>query len=183
MLLEGRFPVSASAQDVWDFFLNIDQLVSCLPGVEMAEQRPDGSYYGILKSKVGPVRASFETVATLLETDAPTHMVLRAEGKEGRTGSTMRANLTLDISPRADESPSCDVSYSVDMMVAGRLAQFGQGVIRQTSAALLEEFARNIRGRFLENDGESDGEVQEFNVLGSVARRQWRRFTGRSSDS
>lgn len=145
MILEGKIDVRAAATTTWDFLLDIDQFTSCLPGVEEVTQIDDQTFRGTLAASVGPISGRFSFRAAVVESRPPREMLVRMEGTDSVTKSSVNSDLTMTLNERKENLT--DISYRADVDVKGRLAILGDMVLRATANLLLEEFSRRLRER------------------------------------
>jgi carbon monoxide dehydrogenase subunit G len=138
MIIEDKFVISAPIRQVWDYFLDIPGLSGCVPGADRVEQVDDSSFTGNLVVKVGPIKTNFSGKATLTELEPPHRLTARAQGKDKNTASMVSATFTAALTEV--EPDQTEVAYKVDVVIRGRLAQFGQGVIRETSKQITRVF-------------------------------------------
>jgi len=151
MHLEGDFTVAAPAARLWDLLWDLEALANCVPGCEGAQQLDEKTYTGIVRARVGPIHARFNTRVTMLEVVPPHRITLRAEGQDDRTASQVRARVEMRLTPLGEASTRA--SYTAEVTIVGRLGQFGDGIIRETAALLLEQFSRNVQAH-LEGSGD-----------------------------
>lgn len=152
MIFEGKIGVGVPASKAWDFLIDINQFSSCLPGLEKVTQVNDQTFDGVIGASVGPISGKFSFRATIVESSPPSLMVVRTEGTDSVTKSTMSGDLNLILAePEANRT---ELSYRANVAIKGRLAILGDMVLRATATLLLEEFARRLRRR-LEGDASS----------------------------
>lgn len=147
MIIQDKFEIPSSVEEVWDFFLDIPKVSTCIPGVEKVEQVDDHTFIGSLSVRVGPIAAKFDGKATITELEPPYRLVARAEGTDKRTSSTVSAIFTADLSPTA--SQGTEVNYHIDVTIRGRLGSFGQGVIQQTAKQIAQSFAACVQEQLM----------------------------------
>lgn len=150
MIFEGKIEVGVPAAKAWVFLIDINQFASCMPGLEKVTQLDDRTFDGIIGAKVGPISGKFTFRSTIVESRPPTALVVRTEGKDSVTGSSMSANVTLTL--RQPIESHTELGYQATVEVKGRLAILGDMVLRATAALMLEEFAQRMRKR-LEGEG------------------------------
>lgn len=167
MIIEERFIISAPIQQVWDFFLDIPRVSQCVPGVQQVDQVADQTFSGSLGVKVGPIKANFSGQATLLELEPPHRLTARAEGKDKTTASMVSATFTATL---AEIDPNqTRVEYEIDVAIRGRLGQFGQGVIRETSRQLTQVFVNCVQEQLAaQADAEQTGGASASNSAGGT---------------
>src|SRR2546430_1139412 len=73
--IEERFPVRAPIDRVWQYLADPRQVVLCLPGAELVGEDGENSYLGRVKIKVGPIVASYNGKATIVELNEAEHLV------------------------------------------------------------------------------------------------------------
>ncbi len=142
MKLEDTFTINAPLDAVWEFLLDIPRVSECTPGVEQVKQIEPDVYDGLLKVKVGPVSAAFSGRVSIVERLASERMVARIEGRDKATASNDKATFTADLKP---EGSSTLISYSLDVTLRGRLAQFGVAVVQGTARKMAGEFANCLQ--------------------------------------
>lgn len=145
MIIEDKFVITAPIRQVWDYFLDIPELGGCVPGADRIEQVDDRSYKGSLVVKVGPIKTNFSGQATLTDLEPPHRLTAQAQGKDRNTASMVRATFTATLTEL--ELDQTEVAYKVDVVIRGRLGQFGQGVIRETSKQITQVFVDCARAK------------------------------------
>lgn len=138
MIIEENFTVRAPAQAVSDFFLDIDRVSKCVPGVGEVRTVGDGEYEATLSVRVGPVAASFLGSVALDASEAPTRLKASGQGKDRASGSRVEVKFAADLVEVGDVT---EVRSEADVVVRGRLGQFGTSVIKATSHELVKEFS------------------------------------------
>lgn len=151
--IEERFEVRAPVDRVWRYLTDPRQVVGCLPGAELTDARDDGSFTGRVRVKVGPIVAGYTGRAEFTEVDEQERVVrLSAEGREsGGTGSA-RMRMTSRVTALATGATEVRVDAEVD--IAGKIVQFGRGMIDTVSKQLFRQFADCARAR-LELDADA----------------------------
>jgi carbon monoxide dehydrogenase subunit G len=137
MIIEETFTIDAPLQRVWDFFFDIDRMSSCVPGAE-ATQIDENNYEGRIKVKVGPIGISMGGTIAITQKEAPTHIEASLKAKDKMTASLAQGTFTSrlrEVSPNQTE-----VSYSVDVVIRGKLGQMAQGVVSSTAKRISGEF-------------------------------------------
>jgi carbon monoxide dehydrogenase subunit G len=165
MELTNEFTVPLPPDRAWGVLTDLERIAPCLPGARLTEV--DGEdHKGEVKVKVGPITATYKGVARFVEQDeAGRKAVLRAEGRDARQGSAS-ATVTATLTP---EGTGTKVVVSTDLTVAGKVAQFGRGVLADVSVKLLDEFAQCLNDELkseqaatVPEDVEPSPAVQEF---------------------
>src|SRR5437879_11096938 len=67
MQLENSFQVGAPPDRVFDYLLDINKVVGCVPGAELSEVVDPSTFKGKVKVKVGPIRVAYDGTAQILD--------------------------------------------------------------------------------------------------------------------
>lgn len=154
MEIESSFQVQAPADRVYAFLLDVNRVVACVPGAQLAEVVDPDTFKGRVRIKVGPVTVSYQGTARITERDAQERSAtLSAEGRETTGSGSARA--TTRMSVQAEGSTST-VRFVTDLSVVGRVAQFGRGIMEDVSRHLVAQMGECIRSRL---EDETTGEV------------------------
>ena len=128
MQIAEKFTVKAPIQTVWQFVIDANQIGKCVPGCESIEKIDDRTYVVIVKAGVGPIKVRFKFTTRLTQIDEPKHIRMEAKGADlGMAGSFTQSS---DVYLREVDEGSTEISYSSDVNVVGRLALFGDRIMR-----------------------------------------------------
>jgi uncharacterized protein len=142
MIFDGKIDLDAPVDKTWDFLIDINKFSACLPGIEEVKQIDDKTFEGALVAAVGPISGKFTFRATIVESQPPDQMVVRTEGTDSVTKSTVNADMTVDLRKLTDNKTQMD--YKADINIKGRLAILGDMVLRATATLILQEFTRRL---------------------------------------
>lgn len=145
MIFEGKFEVGVPPAKAWDFLIDINRFSSCLPALEKVTQIDDKTFDGVIGATVGPISGKFTFRATIIESTPPKEMMVRTEGTDSVTNSTMNVNMTVTLSEPIESRT--ELSYQANVEIKGRLAILGDMILRATATLMLEEFIRRVRGQ------------------------------------
>jgi uncharacterized protein len=158
MLIKNDFEVAEPVEKVWQFFSNIPQVASCLPGAELTEDLGGDKYKGQVAIRMGPVRLQFAGTADITERDETARrIVVHAAGadEKGRGQASMTVTATLAQSGRGTR-----VDVTQDLQLSGAAAQYGRGMISDVSSVLMRDFSVNMQDRISRIDrGESAEQI------------------------
>ena len=143
MLLEGKFTLKAPIQEVWDFLLKPETLASCIPGAEKMEAIDDKTYESVVKQKVGPISVKFKFTTKITEVDPPRHLKAVGRGADIAKAGTFSQETTVDLTEISKDE--VEVSYTSNVSLVGRLATFGERIMRAKAKSVGEEFTRNLQ--------------------------------------
>ena len=143
MQIENQFEVAAPPERVYSFLLDVNRVVNCLPGAELSEVMDPNTFKGKVKIKVGPITVAYNGTAKIAERDeANRRAVLQAEGRETTGPGSARASAVMTVEPAESGSR---VKLATDFTVAGRVANFGRGVMEDVSRRLVGQMADCIK--------------------------------------
>jgi carbon monoxide dehydrogenase subunit G len=144
MLMEGKFILEeAPIQEVWDFLLKPETLASCVPGAEKMEAIDDKTYDSIVKQKVGPISVRFKFTTTLAEIDPPRYLKAVGRGADIGKAGTFTQETTVSLTEISEDS--VEISYHSNVSLVGRLATFGERIMRAKAKELEKEFTQNLQ--------------------------------------
>jgi carbon monoxide dehydrogenase subunit G len=124
MLIKNDFEVAQPVEKVWNFFGDIPQVATCLPGAELTEDLGGEKYKGQVAVRMGPVRMLFAGTAEIAERDeAAKRLVLNAAGAEAKGRG------------------------QASMVVTATLVRYGRGMISDVTSVLMRDFAATMQDR------------------------------------
>ena len=145
MLMEGKFTLKAPIQEVWDFLLKPETLASCIPGLEEMELIDERTYNSVVKQKVGPISVKLKFTTTLTEVDPPTHLKAVGRGADISKAGTFTQETTVDL--KEVSGGEVEVSYRSNVSIVGRLATFGDRIMRAKAKDIGDEFTRALQDK------------------------------------
>jgi uncharacterized protein len=116
-----------------------------VPGAELSEVVDPNTFKGKVKIKVGPVTVAYAGTARITDRDeAARTATLEGEGREttGPGNARAKANMRVEAS-----GAGSTVTVSTDFTVAGRVAQFGRGLMEDVSKSLVAQMAACIKSQ------------------------------------
>jgi carbon monoxide dehydrogenase subunit G len=143
MILSNEVVVNAPPGEVFALINDVERVVTCLPGASVGGG--DGTtYQGGVKVKVGPISAAYTGTVHFAEVDHGRHYLrLQARGTDTRGNGDAEAEVNLTVEPTAAGSL---LRMETDLVIRGKIAQFGKGAIKTVSDKLLQQFADNLAG-------------------------------------
>jgi uncharacterized protein len=142
MIFDGKIDLGVPAEKAWEFLIDINKFSTCLPGIDEVKQIDDKTFDGIISATVGPISGKFSFRSTIVESRPPDQMVVRTEGTDSVTKSTVNADMTVDLREISENKTEMD--YRADIKIKGRLAILGDMVLRATATLILQEFTRRL---------------------------------------
>jgi uncharacterized protein len=143
--IENSFEVGAPPDRVYAFLLDVNRVVGCVPGAELSEVVDPNTFKGKVKIKVGPVTVAYAGTARITDRDeASRSATLEGEGRETTGPGNARAKANMKVE---ESGTGSKVTVSTDFTVAGRVAQFGRGLMEDVSKSLVAQMAACIKSQ------------------------------------
>jgi carbon monoxide dehydrogenase subunit G len=148
MLIEGKFTMKAPIQEVWDFLLQPGTIVSCIPGAEKMVAIDDKTWEGVVKDRVGIISVKLNFTQTFADVEPPRH--LKAIGRGSALGGlgTFTQESIVDLTEVSKDE--VEVSYKSTVSLVGRLATFGERIMRAKVDSTSAEFTHNLQEKLKE---------------------------------
>lgn len=140
MDMTGSETIPAPQEKVYEALNDPKVLEQAIPGCQWIEKVSDTEMNAAVKTKVGPVSATFNGGVTLSDLDPPNGYTLTGQGKGGAAGFA-KGSAKVTLEPDGD---STVLHYSVHADVGGKLAQLGGRLINSTAQKLAGQFFRNL---------------------------------------
>jgi uncharacterized protein len=167
MQLENSFQVGAPPDKVFDYLLDVTKVVGCVPGAELTEVVDESTFKGKVKVKVGPITVAYNGTARISQRDdAQRTATLSAEGRETTGSGSARASATMKVQPAGENSV---VEIVTEYHVAGRVAQFGRGVMEDVSRRLIKDMAACIQANLERTEPQPDTAATGVSAAGEAS--------------
>ncbi|MEB0112150.1 carbon monoxide dehydrogenase subunit G [Variovorax sp. RTB1] len=164
MEMLGNRHLGITQQQAWEALNDPETLKKCIPGCDKFELTGDNTYSVALALKIGPVSAKFQGKVMLSDIVAPDGYKLTFEGQGGVAGFAKGASsVTLRPLPSTDRAdtegagvveaqPGCELAYTVQATVGGKIAQLGQrlidGAAKSTADDFFKRFEAEMQSRY-----------------------------------
>jgi uncharacterized protein len=150
MQLINTVPVKAAPDAVFALISDVQRVASCMPGAAL-EGRDGDAWRGTVKVKVGPITAAYAGTVRFLEVDAEKRQLrVHASGADTHGSGDAEAEVYLEVVPTSD---GAQLNLNTDLVIRGKIAQFGKGAIATVSDRILQQFAQNLGNLLLTQDG------------------------------
>ncbi|MBJ2158408.1 CoxG family protein [Variovorax sp. IB41] len=173
MEMLGNRRLGVTQQQAWEALNDPETLKKCIPGCDKFELTGDNQYSVALALKIGPVSAKFSGKVVLSDIVAPDGYKLTFEGQGGVAGfakgsssvtlkqlaGATQAPVAADAAP-VDGAPAeavaapvgCELDYTVQAQVGGKIAQLGQrlidGAAKSTADDFFKRFEAEMQSRY-----------------------------------
>lgn len=145
MEFDNAFEVPLPPEDAWPVLMDIPRIAPAMPGAQLTEVVDDKTYKGNIAVRLGPVALTFAGTVIFEEIDNASRTArVRAQGNDNKGRGSAQALATFKLEPTAAGSK---VLVHSDVTLSGAVAQYGRGVgmIQATAAALMNQFANNLK--------------------------------------
>lgn len=150
MQLINTVPVKAAPDAVFALISDVQRVASCMPGAAL-EGRDGDAWRGAVKVKVGPITAAYAGTVRFLEADAEKRQLrVHASGADTHGSGDAEAEVFLEVVPTPD---GAQLNLTTDLVIRGKIAQFGKGAIGAVSDRILQQFAQNLGNLLLTQEG------------------------------
>ncbi|MEK9685597.1 MAG: carbon monoxide dehydrogenase subunit G [Rhodospirillaceae bacterium] len=140
MDMTGEFRIPAARETVWEALNNPEVLKASIPGCQKLDKVSDEELTATVKSKVGPVSATFTGKVTLSDINPPSGYKISGEGQGGVAGFAKGgAEVILE-----EDGSETILKYTATAQVGGKLAQIGSRLIDSTAKKMANEFFTNF---------------------------------------
>lgn len=153
MLLEHEFTVPIPASEAWPVLLDIERIVSCIPGATLTAVT-GRDFEGRLRVRAGSITVTYLGTAGFAELDEQDHRaVITAAGRQARGTGTVNATITTRLH---DSEGGARVTVTTDLTVTGRLESAGHGALVGVGTRLLARFAVRLAELLVDQDVDHD---------------------------
>ncbi len=143
MIIAGKFALKAPIQLLWDTLLDPETLRSCIPGAEKIDRLDEKTYDCVIKQKVGPISVRFKFKNTLSKIEPPNHVEMEGEGED--IGKAGRFTQRTSIDMKEIEGGEVEISYQCNANIVGKLAMFGDRILKTKAKKLEAEFTNALK--------------------------------------
>ncbi|MCJ0764075.1 CoxG family protein [Variovorax terrae] len=140
MDMQGSRQLAVTQQQAWDALNDPEVLKACIPGCDKVEATGENQYAVGMALKIGPVSAKFAGKITLSDIQPPSSYTLAFDGQGGAAGFG-KGSAKVALTPGEG---GCELAYSVNAQVGGKVAQLGQRLIDGAAKSMAEDFFKRF---------------------------------------
>lgn len=159
MEMLGNRRLGVTQQQAWEALNDPETLKKCIPGCDKFELTGDNQYSVTAAVKVGPVSAKFTGKVTLADIVPPDGYKLSFEGQGGVAGFAKGAS-SVTLKPVADDPGACELDYTVQAQVGGKIAQLGQRLIDGAAKSTADDFFKRFDAEMQRRYGPAPAEEE-----------------------
>jgi uncharacterized protein len=146
-------PLDRPAAAAWEAVCDTPRLIRCIPGcedVERAGATPAGSadegveiYRVRATTSLGPVRLRAAGTARVRSDPSRRAMTAEVSLSDPRTGSVYG---TMALEVRSVDEDHSELRLEADVVLASKIGEFAQPILRHKADQTVREFVRNLAG-------------------------------------
>jgi carbon monoxide dehydrogenase subunit G len=173
MDIQGARPLAITQQQAWEALNDPQVLKVCIPGCDSIEPTGENVYALVNAIKIGPVAAKFKSTIRLTDIAMPDAYTLNFEGNGGVAGFG-KGSARVTLRPQGQ---GCELAYTVNASVGGKIAQVGQRLIDGVAKAMAESFFKRFDEEMQRRHGAgAAGEAAQ--PEDGALKKMWSRITG-----
>jgi len=181
--IKESLQVEAPIDRVWQFVIDPQRVVTCMPGAALDEAIDERTFLGTVKVKVGAITTSYKGRVEFTEVDEQAHTIqMAAEGRE-TGGGTARGSVSIRVNALAEGPTELVTTASIDL--TGRVMQVGRGMIQGVSHQLFKQFAASAKEILEAQDAAGEAaavaavaEQKPVPILSLIFRTVWETIVG-----
>jgi len=144
MRFEGTLDIAVARADVWSFLTDPQRVAACAPDVQRLEVTDPTHFTVVVRTGVGPIKATFTMKVEFADMVAPERAVVLARGQA--PGSAVDMRNTMELSE--DGPQRTKMRWSSDVNVSGLIASVGarlmQGAAEKTTQQVFACIKRTL---------------------------------------
>lgn len=140
MDMQASRQLAVTQQQAWDALNDPAVLKVCIPGCDKVEATGENQYAIGMSLKIGPVSAKFKGHIELTDIIPPASYKLSFEGQGGPAGFG-KGSASVVLTPN---DAGCELAYSVQASVGGKIAQLGQRLVDGAAKSMAEDFFKRF---------------------------------------
>jgi len=163
--IKETLQVEAPVERVWEFVIDPQRVVICMPGAALEEVVDDKTFIGTVKVKLGAITTKYKGRVEFANVDPQARSIqMIAEGRE-TGGGTAKGTIDLRVNESSEGSVELVIEAAIDL--TGRVMQVGRGMIQGVSHQLFKQFAASAKEIL-----EAEDAAAEEAAVAAVAEQQ-----------
>lgn len=166
MNFANNFEVSLPPEQAWKLLMDVQAIMPCMPGAEIAEVVDDKNFKVKVGVRLGPVALTFLCDVAFVEVDDSARVAkVKASGADAKGRGTAQAAIDFRCQPSEKGS---QIFIKTDLSLSGAVAQYGRGVglIQNVANQIVSQFSRNLEARI--------SQLKEHGALGETSDEEQR---------
>ena len=142
MQFDNEFSVTKPIDEVWATMLDLERVVPAVPDAKVLDRTSDKSVTAEIKIRLGSMSMNYSGPAEIVQQDDAAHRaLLKARAKEAGGQGNAEASVEIQLS---EAGGGTDAKLHSDVIVTGKAAQMGEGIIAAVTEAMIKQFAENL---------------------------------------
>lgn len=146
MKVTDSFIIDANRKNVWEVFMDVEKLASCLPGCKDLIAKSETEYEANMEVKTAFMKVNFKANGFLKEAIDEEELNVEMVGKPMKLAGQFKT--TMKVKLEEVELNQTKVNYDMNLQMTGRLASLGDVLMRGTVKKSAGEFADNVQSLF-----------------------------------
>ena len=135
MKLKGTYKLNIKKEIVWKALNDENILKKCIPGCVSFEKESNTVFNVVATNQIGPMNATFSGLVTLSNIQVNQSYTLSGEGRSSVGFANGNADVDL-----TEKNGVTTLSYEVDVIVGGKVAQLGSRLIDGVAKKMSDYF-------------------------------------------
>lgn len=157
MVVKGEHQFDISAQQLWNYLMDIDVLAKITPGVSKLEVIEDDKYKTVSEIKIGPVKGSFKGKLEVVDKAEPVSFAIVME----QLSKIGNAHVKVDMQIKDKGAAASELHFDGKAKLSGVIARTGQRVLSGVANTITKEVFASLEAHIAED--------QQANPTTSVA--------------
>jgi carbon monoxide dehydrogenase subunit G len=132
---EGTLDIAVARADVWSFLTDPRRVTACAPDVQSLEVTDPTHFTVVVRTGVGPIKATFTMKTEFIEMAPPDHAVILARGQA--PGSAVEMRSTMDLVDAGTGRTT--LKWASDVTVNGMIASVGARLMQGAADKITQQ--------------------------------------------
>lgn len=146
MKMIDSFIIEAEKDRVWDVFMDVEKLASCVPGCKDMVALSETEYEANMEVKTKFMKINFKANGVLKDAIEGEELNVEMVGKPLKLAGLFKTKMKVQL--EEVEFNKTKVIYHMDLQMTGRLATLGDLLMKGTIKKSADEFADNVQQLF-----------------------------------
>jgi len=168
MDVKGEHQFDVSAQQLWNYLMDIDVLAKITPGISRLEKIEADKYKTVSEIKIGPVKGSFKGSLEVVDKVEPDSFVIVME----QLSKIGNAHVKVDMNIIDKGSTSSSLDFNGRAKLSGVIARTGQRVLSGVANTITKEVFASLEAHIEEDqkanptsNGVVETQVESENIV------------------
>ncbi|MDP9321455.1 MAG: carbon monoxide dehydrogenase subunit G [Chloroflexota bacterium] len=141
MRFEGTLDIAVARAEVWSFLTDPKRVTACAPDVQSLEVTDPTHFTVVVRTGVGPIKATFTMKTEFVELTPPGHAIVLARGQA--PGSAVEMNSTMDLVDAGTGRTT--MQWASEVTVNGMIASVGARLMQGAADKITQQIFACIK--------------------------------------